>query len=560
MPFEMNLFIRADASPLIGCGHVMRMLALAQAWMERGGSVSLASITCPEPLVDRLHKEGVNWIQLESTDLGSEADANESIRIAKDLNSSWLVLDGYHFSYEYQFTVHESGLKIMVMDDYGHCERWCADLIVNQNLDSEFERTYSNDLEGSVNLLGSKYCLLRREFLTPQPQKKEWKRIERLLVSLGGSDPHYATGATLELLNSACARSLDIRVVSGVDNSHIENLRNFSSHHNIEILTNVTDMPAQFEWADGIVSAGGSTCWEWLHAGLPGAIVTVAGNQLPIVKALTESRRAALSLGWFSDLGSEMLRHNLRGWLNDPVSQIDGLVLKSLIDDSGSVRVAAALHGKLSVTIATAKQGWLYRYISELIFDLKNDGHEVTLVYESESIPEGDILLLLSFWSLVPADVLKRNTHNLVVHESALPEGRGWSPVTWQVIEGKNEIPVVIFEAQESVDSGEIYLESMIKLSGVELLDKIRGEQARVTFELCRRFLNNYPAIVQNGRPQVGSATFYSRRCPEDSRLDPEKSLSEQFNLLRVVDNEAYPAFFEHKGYKYVLKIYPAEL
>ena len=36
---------------------------------------------------------------------------------------------------------------------------------------------------------------------------------------------------------------------------------------------------------------------------------------------------------------------------------------------------------------------------------------------------------------------------------------------------------------------------------------------------------------------------------------DSNKSLKEQFNLLRIVDNINYPAFFELDRHKYILKI-----
>ena len=45
------------------------------------------------------------------------------------------------------------------------------------------------------------------------------------------------------------------------------------------------------------------------------------------------------------------------------------------------------------------------------------------------------------------------------------------------------------------------------------------------------------------------------RRTPADSRLDPDKSIAEQFELLRVVDNQRYPAFFDHRGRRYRITI-----
>ena len=74
--------------------------------------------------------------------------------------------------------------------------------------------------------------------------------------------------------------------------------------------------------------------------------------------------------------------------------------------------------------------------------------------------------------------------------------------------------------------------------------------------QLACVFVEQYPEIVSKARPQSRSGeTFYSRRRPEDSEIDVEKPLSEQFNLLRVVDNEKYPAFFRFRGCKYTLKI-----
>ena len=145
--------------------------------------------------------------------------------------------------------------------------------------------------------------------------------------------------------------------------------------------------------------------------------------------------------------------------------------------------------------------------------------------------------------------------HNLVVHESALPVGKGWSPLTWKLLEGKNKIPVTLIEADDQVDSGDIYLQQEIYFEGHELVHELRQKQARATIELCRRFVKEYPVILEQRRKQTGQETFYPRRWPKDSRLDPDKNLREQFNLLRVVDNDRYPAFFELNDQKYLIKI-----
>ncbi|WP_252365672.1 hypothetical protein [Campylobacter jejuni] len=55
----------------------------------------------------------------------------------------------------------------------------------------------------------------------------------------------------------------------------------------------------------------------------------------------------------------------------------------------------------------------------------------------------------------------------------------------------------------------------------------------------------------------MGKESFYPKRSPKDSELDINKSLNEQFNLLRIASNEDFPAFFYKDGKKFILKIYP---
>lgn len=207
------------------------------------------------------------------------------------------------------------------------------------------------------------------------------------------------------------------------------------------------------------------------------------------------------------------------------------------------------------ITIISDIGSWINDHIPELQDSLQKDGHTVSIVHKVAEIPQGDFVFFLGCGQIVPLSILKRNKHNLVVHESDLPKGKGWSPLTWQILEGKNEIPVCLFEAAESVDSGKIYLKETMKFSGAELVDDLRKTQAETSIRLCLQFVREYPSILEKGVEQRGASTFYRRRTREDSRLDPGKTIKEQFNLLRTVDNERYPAFFEINGRKYFLKI-----
>jgi len=195
---------------------------------------------------------------------------------------------------------------------------------------------------------------------------------------------------------------------------------------------------------------------------------------------------------------------------------------------------------------------WIIPYAKDLVIKLNEGGNDSRIIHDHDEVSEGDILCLLACEKKFKK--LKLNHHNLVVHESDLPQGKGWSPVTWQVLEGKHEIPVTLFEATDSVDGGPIYAQKYMMLEGTELLPEIKHMQGLVTQQLILDFVMRYPDI--KSIEQKGEETFYQRRTFKDSELDLNKTLAEQFDLLRVCDNERYPAHFAYRNHRYIIKIY----
>jgi methionyl-tRNA formyltransferase len=194
---------------------------------------------------------------------------------------------------------------------------------------------------------------------------------------------------------------------------------------------------------------------------------------------------------------------------------------------------------------------WYVKYGSALAEKL-NDSHQVKVLHRHEEVERGDILILLSCEKIFRD--YGKNKYNLVCHASDLPSGKGWSPLTWQILEGKNEIPITLFEAADGVDEGDYYIKDSIAYNGTELIEELRVKLAEKISNMFLKFVTD----LKNMKPQKqeGEEFFYKKRKIHDSRLDINKTIIEQFNLFRVVDNERYPAFFEINGKKYILKIY----
>ena len=203
------------------------------------------------------------------------------------------------------------------------------------------------------------------------------------------------------------------------------------------------------------------------------------------------------------------------------------------------------------VAILTSKDQWFVPYAKVL----KDKIPGSKLFYDHEVINESyDIVFVLSYYNIIEGYYLRKHRHNIVIHASALPKGKGWSPLFWQVLEDKSKIPFTMFEASTGIDDGDIHMQKTLVLTGYELNDELREKEAKVVIEMCLEFLNNYDKY-KIPKKQKGTESYYPRRIPKDSQFDINKTIYEQFNLFRIVNNDKYPAFFIMDGKKYVLKI-----
>ncbi|MEX1086351.1 MAG: formyltransferase family protein [Steroidobacteraceae bacterium] len=184
-------------------------------------------------------------------------------------------------------------------------------------------------------------------------------------------------------------------------------------------------------------------------------------------------------------------------------------------------------------------------------------GHEVWLGNRKSELPGGDVLFLVSCCEIIEPGVRARYRASLVLHASDLPVGRGWSPHVWGVLAGANEITVCLVEAGDPVDSGRIWLRKRVVLEGHELFDEINSALFSAELALMTQVVEEFTSIKPE--PQRPGGSWCRRRTPEDSRLDPAKSLAEQFNLLRVADSRRFPAFMDWRGRRYIVRIEKVE-
>ena len=584
----MKVIIRVDASVEIGTGHVMRCITLAEELRNHNFEINFITRNHKGNLIKFIQQKGFTTHILPSPQqklihksdyaswLGDSQinDAKQSLSFLQKDEPYLLIVDHYGIDTIWETLIRPHVTWLTVIDDLANRKHLC-DILVDQNWYAKKTKTrYANLVPEHCNcLLGPQYSLLTPEYANFASLVPPHKGIlQRILVFLGGSDPDNVTGKIIQSLMSPIFRHLIVDIVIGINHPCKEEIELQAEQRAYTYVHyNLPSLAGLMIQSDLMIGAGGSTTWERLCLGTPSLTVTIADNQREYTKALSVEGYISY-LGDISSLTPSSIAHTLELIIKQPQKlQEQSNKGKKLVPGNGSQMVTkellkykdynynqptpTLLKDRYSILILSDHDSWIAPYILSYSSDLKNKGHIVQISNSIKGVNYADICFFLSFGQLVPKDFLSRHKHNLVVHESDLPHGKGWSPLTWQVLEGKSTIPVTLFEATEKVDSGVIYCQKHITLEGHELISEIRQLQAKTSLELCNYFISNYPSILKSATLQNGKESFYPRRTKKNSKLDPEMTIAEQFNLLRVVDNTRYPAFFTYRNHTYLLKI-----
>lgn len=181
--------------------------------------------------------------------------------------------------------------------------------------------------------------------------------------------------------------------------------------------------------------------------------------------------------------------------------------------------------------------------------------HDIEIVRKKSELSGGDILFLISCSEIINSESRSAYRKCLILHASDLPLGRGWSPHIWQLLEGKTELTLSLLEAEDKVDSGNIWKKSKIYVPKDALWNEINEQLFEKEIEMIDYAVEFFESIVPEVQDSSVMPTYYSRRIPSDSKIDPELSIESQFDKIRICDPERFPAFFELWGNKYKITL-----
>jgi UDP-2,4-diacetamido-2,4,6-trideoxy-beta-L-altropyranose hydrolase len=167
-----KVYIRVDASPEIGLGHVVRCIALAQM-ISNDFEIIFVTQNLPEKIQQNIFELNFKLISI------TEENEITSILSTNDI----VVIDHYGLGIDYHRLLKQQRVKIVCIDDI-HEKEFDADLIINHAPSVSSDSYKSN--HSTVYALGLYYALLRPIFFQ---QKTEYtKEKNSLLICFGGSD------------------------------------------------------------------------------------------------------------------------------------------------------------------------------------------------------------------------------------------------------------------------------------------------------------------------------------------------------------------------------------
>ena len=347
------LLLRADATSTVGMGHIMRCKALAQSWIKHGGSTFFISKCHSHQIVKRVESDGSTIVPIENTypnsnDLILTLGFIAKCKTNNPTANMWMVIDGYEFDALYQKEIQQTGVKVLVIDDYHHLPEYAFDILLNQNIGAE-TLGYNGSI-GQECLLGTKYVLLRQEFLQYEGFRntriKSRENVQNILITLGGADKDNVSLDIIRYLREVNLTHLNVKIIVGPANPNLSALKAElkDSLSGYEIISSSENMPELMNWADVAVSAAGSTCWELAYMGVPSAIIILADNQEIIAEGL-EKAGAAVNLGRSKDLNTAKFKNGFLSILNSKSFRMELIQnQRKLVDGFGADRVTIRMN------------------------------------------------------------------------------------------------------------------------------------------------------------------------------------------------------------------------
>ncbi|MBC7782565.1 MAG: methionyl-tRNA formyltransferase-like protein [Burkholderiales bacterium] len=185
--------------------------------------------------------------------------------------------------------------------------------------------------------------------------------------------------------------------------------------------------------------------------------------------------------------------------------------------------------------------------------EAKNVGHaDLAGLWQGMTI---DLLFAISWRYMIPRAVFqKARLGAYVIHDSLLPQYRGFAPTVWAVVNGESQTGATLFEIADGVDEGRIIGQQSVPVGPDET---IRNVMDRVTEAYLQLIKTHLPSLIDGtaGRTvqDESVATYTCKRTPEDNQINWDSRSDVILNLIRGVTRPYSGAYTFLNGNRLVI-------
>lgn len=314
----MTVLVRADASALLGSGHVARCANLGARLRALGRDVHFVCADIPETLRRQLLREGFPvhrispWSDWQS-DLAATRRVVEAIGPV-----SLIVVDHYALDARWESELRCGITQVMVVDDLADRPHDC-DYLLDLAPGGDAAARYSHLVpEGTLTWFGPQYALLRPEFDAEDVCRDRDGIVRDILVYLGGGVTRADMLPLLCAIAESAPQDVRTKVLLGYAfPDPLDVARFVDGEPRIEVLEPTEQVLALVRWADLGIGACGGAGWERCAVGLPSIAVTTAANQTLNAAALRDAG-AIKYLGPIEGVRMGDWESSIRELLGDP--------------------------------------------------------------------------------------------------------------------------------------------------------------------------------------------------------------------------------------------------
>jgi UDP-2,4-diacetamido-2,4,6-trideoxy-beta-L-altropyranose hydrolase len=335
-----KLLIRADATPEIGTGHVMRCLALVEELQARGHHCRFVMAAWTPAIASRLAQAGVALATLPGPP-GSTADRQSLAADAEAADAT--IIDGYHFDAAYRAELAAACPIILAWDDGGTIPL-AATLVVNAS-SAASAADYATLAPAARLLLGPAFTPLRweiRRLIGVAPMRRH------LLLSFGGSDPLGLTAPVLQALAPLLDGKIEAVLGGSVADPVPALVAATAWPGRVRLHRDTPSMGTLIAGARLAVSAGGGTLAELAALRTPSVLVAVSAQQQAIAELSAGHGWCVALDGRTPDAAQRVAAAALALWNEGERLAQMSAAAQGLIDGGGPARLADALEAAIA--------------------------------------------------------------------------------------------------------------------------------------------------------------------------------------------------------------------